>query len=133
MAGPDLCDARLSATTIWPGRSVGGEDAFDVGVEAGAVHRAVEHPGGDHAILGQARDEGLRVPMTERGMVDQALADGGPAGGLDEVGLQAGLINEHQSFQHVGHVRLARLNPHPAPLGDVGPQDLAGQQRFFYG
>jgi len=43
--------------------------------------------------LGKARDEGLGVPVAEGGVVDQALADGGPAGGLDEVGLQAGFAS----------------------------------------
>ena len=66
-------------------------------------------------------------------MVDETLADRSPAGGLDEVGLQARLIDEDEPFQHVGHVGLAGLNPDPAPLGHVGPQDFAGEQRFFYG
>ena len=67
-------------------------------------------------------------------MVDQARPDRGPAGGLDEVGLErssAGVsipridplsrldIDEHQHFQHVGHIRLAGVNPDPAPLGHV--------------
>jgi hypothetical protein len=69
--------------------------------------------------------------MTERGMVDQALADRGPSGGLDKVGLQAGLINEDQPFQHVGHVRLEGFDPEPSPLGHLWPQDFAGEQRFF--
>ena len=73
------------------------------------------------------------VPVTEGRVVDQALADRGPAGGLDEVGLQRGFVDEDQPFQHVGRVGLAGLNPDPAPLGHLGPQDFAGEQRFFYG
>ena len=83
--------------------------------------------------MAKACNEGLGVPVAEGRMVDEALADGGPAGGLNEVGLQARLVDEDQHFQHVGHVGLACLNPDPAPLGDVWPQDFAGEQRLFYG
>ena len=89
--------------------------------------------GRDQPVLGKTRDEGLGVPVAEGRVVDQALADRGPAGGLDKVGLEAGFVNEHQPFQHVGHLRLEGFDPGPAPLGHVGPQDFAGQQRFFYG
>ena len=41
-----------------------GELALDVGVEAGAVHRTVEHPRGDQATRAQACDEGLGVPLS---------------------------------------------------------------------
>ena len=111
----------------------GREFVQDVGLEAVAVHRAVEHPGGHQAVAAKAGDKGLGVPVAEGGMVDQARADRGPAGGLDEVGLEAGLVNEDQPFQHVGHVRLEGFNPHPASLGHVGAQDFAGEQSFFYG
>ena len=89
--------------------------------------------GRDQPVAPEARDEGLGVPVAEGRVVDQALADGGPAGGLDKVGLEAGFVNEHQPFPHVGHVRLEGFDPGPTPLGHVGPQDFAGQQRFFYG
>ena len=106
---------------------------LDVGVEADAVHCAVQHPRGDQAVLAQTRDEGLGMPVAEGGMVDQTLTDRGPTGGLDEVGLEGGFIDEDQHFQHVGHVWLAGLDPCPAPLGHVGTQLFAGEQRFFYG
>lgn len=83
--------------------------------------------------MGKTCDEGLGVPVAEGGMVDQALSDRGPAGRLDEVGFQARFIDEDQPFQHVGHVRLAGFDPDPAPLRHLGPQDFAGEQRFFYG
>ena len=109
------------------------ELVLDIGVEARPVHRAVEHPRGDQAVLGEARDERLCIPVSEGGVVDQAHPDRGPAGGLDEVGLQGRLIDEDQHFQHVGHVRLALLDPDPARFGHVGPQLFAGEQSFFYG
>ena len=89
--------------------------------------------GRDQPVAPKARDKSLGVPVAEGGMVDHALADGGPAGGLDKVGLEAGFVNEHQPFQHVGHLRLEGFDPNPAPLRDLWPQDFAGAQRFFYG
>lgn len=108
-----------------------GELALDVSIKAVAVHRTVQDPGCDQAVMAKACNKGLGVPVAEGRMVDEALADGCPAGVLDEVGLQARLVDEDQHFQHVGHVGLACLNPDPAPLGDVWPQDFAGEQRFF--
>ena len=110
-----------------------GEFAHDIGLETVAVHRTVQNPGGDQSVMGEARDEGLGVPVAEGRMVNQALSHRSPAGGLDEVGLEARLVDEDQPFQHVGPVRLAGFDPDPAPLGHLGSQDFAGEQCFFYG
>ncbi len=40
-----------------------GELGLDVGVEGGAVDRAVDHPGRHQAIGTQPGDEGLRAPL----------------------------------------------------------------------
>lgn len=92
-----------------------------------------ENLSGGQISAPNGRSPGLGVPVAEGGMLDEALADGGPAGGLDAVGLQARLVDEHQLFQHVGHVRLEDFDPGLASLGHLGAQDFAGQQRFFYG
>ena len=115
------------------GAQRGGEAMLDIRLETRAVHRPIQNPGGDQSVMTEPRDEGLCIPVSEGSVVDQALADRGPACGLDKVGLEACLVNEHQHFQHVGHVWLATLNPVPAPLDHVGPQLLTGQQSFFYG
>ena len=49
--------------------------------------------------MGKPRDEGLGVPMAEGRVVDEALANGSPSRGLDEVGLQTRLINRAFSDQ----------------------------------
>ena len=114
-----------------PGFERGGAFVLDIFLETRAVHRAVQHPGCYQTSAAEARDEGLGVPVAEGGMVDQAFADRGPAGGLDKVGLEARLVNENQPFQHVGHVRLADVHPVAPPLGHVGAQLFAGEQSFF--
>ena len=73
----------------------GGELLFHIGLETGAVHGAVQHPGRDQAVVTESGDEGLRIPMTEGGMVDQSLADRCPTGGLDEIGLEGGLVDKN--------------------------------------
>ena len=50
---------------------------LDIGVEAGAFHRAVQNPRGNQAVMDKARDKGLGVPMTEGGVIDQARTDRG--------------------------------------------------------
>ena len=82
--------------------------------------------------MGEACDERLGMPVAEGGMVHQAFADRSPTGGLYEAGLQGRLIDKDQSFQNVGHVMLAGFDPDPAPLGQVWPQDFAGEQSFSY-
>jgi len=44
---------------------------LDTDVEQLAVHRAVDHPGRVQPIMAQGRDEGLCVPVTKGGVVDQ--------------------------------------------------------------
>ena len=102
----------------------------DASLEAGAGHRTVTAPWRDQAVLGKARDEGLGVPVAEGGMIEQARADGGAAGGLAKAGLQAGFVDEDQPFQHVGHIRLEGSDPDLSPRGRLGPQDFAGAPRF---
>ena len=86
ICAPTACRPRRSVRAAAPQRR--GELALDVGVEAGAVHRTVQDPGCDQPVMSKARNEGLRVPVAEGCGVDEALADGGPAGRFDEVGLE---------------------------------------------
>ena len=58
------------------GAERGRELGLDIGGERGAVHRALDYPGRDQAILREAGDEGLRAPFPERSGADQPLAHG---------------------------------------------------------
>jgi hypothetical protein len=57
------------------------------------------------------RDEGLRAPMAERGMLDKPLVADRPAGTLGHAGFQPGFVNEGKTIQHIGHEGLAMGDP----------------------
>jgi hypothetical protein len=106
---------------------------FDIEFEALAVDRPLDHPGSGEPVAAQAGDEGLRLPVAERRVIDQALALGRPAGGLGELGVERGLVDEDQPFQGMAQEGLAVGDPEVARLGDVRPPLLGRAQGFFCG
>ena len=64
----------------------------DIGFKRGAVHRAFDHPGRNHAIRAQPGDEGLRIPRPERGRRLQTPAFQRPSAKAREVGFDASLV-----------------------------------------
>ena len=85
------------------------------------------------SIAAQGGDERLGAPVPKRGVVDQALADRGPAGGLHKLGIERCLVDESQPLQCVTHERLAPGDPEGARPRNIRPLLLGGEQRFFYG
>ena len=81
--------------------------------------------------MSEGCDESLGIPVPERCITDQPLADRGPSSGLDEVCLERSLISESQPFQRVAHEGLAMRSPDMASLGHIRPRDLTGEQRFL--
>ncbi len=114
----------------------------------------VDDPRRIEPIVAQSGDECPGIPMAKRGMANQPLADRGPAGGLDEIGLQRGFATRtfgssrktslsgmlrSSSVKRLirginrGTERLT-LGPPEAPrLRHIRPPGFAGKQRFFYG
>lgn len=82
-------------------------------------------------IMSQGTNEGLRAPMAKRCVIDKALAARSPAGRLGHIGLDRGFINESQSFQMVGHERLAFCDPDAAQVGDILALLLKRLEIFF--
>ena len=78
-------------------------------------------------------NEGLGVPVSKRGMIDQALPDRCPAGCFDHVGLEGGLVNKGKLLQMVAHIRLTARDPETPSQRDVRAHLLSREQRFFYG
>ena len=129
MTGVQTC-----ALPIYIARPQGrGELGFDVSFEAPPVDRAGDHPGRGQSIMAQPGDECLCIPMPERRMIDQPLADRRPAGGFHQLGVQRCLIDENQAFQRPTHERLAPVHPDPARLRHIRATLLRGEQSFFYG
>jgi hypothetical protein len=105
---------------------------LDVKVEQFAVDRAVDDPWRVQSVVPEGGNEGLGIPVAKGRVAYQPLADRSPAGGLDEIGLEGGFIDEGQPFQKVAHEGLALHSPTVTRSCDFGPLGLTGQQSFFY-
>ena len=110
----------------------GSELRLDVDVEGGPIHCAFEEPWGRQPMATQGGNEGLGVPVAERGRTGQPLALRGPAPQPGQLGGGRCLVDEGEAVRHGTHDRLALIDPHVAELGDVGACALLGQQGFFY-
>ena len=101
---------------------------FDIGQEAGTVHRALEDTRSRKAVVVQRCHEGQRLPVTMGPVRAQPLAPGAAAMTAGHVRLGPGLIQEHESAR----IKLAlRALPPAAALRDVRPILLGGRQAFF--
>ena len=105
--------------------------SLDVSFENEPVHRRVNDKGGDQGVTSQAGDEGLCLPMSERGFRKEPLALGATAAQARHLGRRSGLVQEDHPVWLKPHDRLARRGPFLARLLDVGPILLAGPQSFF--
>ena len=124
----DLWEPRLSMTTMSPGLSTWHELLLDIGAEALAVDRSVEDARRGEPVAAQRAEEGQRAPVAVRGEAAQALALGPPAAQRRHVGLDPGLVDEHQSPRVETGLPGA---PALSPARDVGAGLLKGEQRFF--
>lgn len=101
---------------------------LDIGAEALAVDRPVEHARCREPVAAQRAEEGPGAPVAVRGEAAQALALLPPATQGGHVGLDPRLIDEHQPpWIEIG----LKGPPAPSPPRDVGAGLLKGEQRFF--
>ena len=103
----------------------------DIEVEHLAVHCTVDDPRRVQPIMAEGSDQGLRAPVAEGRMIDQALSARCPAGGLGHVGLYRGFVDEGQPFEMVGHEGLALRDPDMAQVGHV-PALLFKRTEVFF-
>ena len=68
----------------------GRETLFDIGEEGLAVHRCFDHEGSNQLVMAQACDEGDRLPMSMRRVIDQSLAAWATSSGSHHVGADRG-------------------------------------------
>ena len=108
-----------------------GELGFDVSLEDAPIDRRIDDEGRGERAAAQAGDEGLRLPMSERGLGEKPLAFRATAAQARHLGGGSGLVHEDQSVRLQPHLRLANAGPFFARLFDVGTIVLAGAQNFF--
>jgi hypothetical protein len=130
-----LWAGRLSITTMSSGLRVGistcSTPAFagaGAGEEGLAGHRAIEHHRRGQAVAPQRGDKGGGLPVTERGLGQQAPAARGAAVEPGHLGAGAGLVDEDEL---VSVDEGLRRPPNAAPGGDVRTVLLGGAERLF--
>jgi len=112
----------------WPER--GDEHAFDIGEEAGGVHRSVEHHRRGEGVVAQRPHECRGFPMSVRdGRATAPAASGAPieAGHL---GGGSSLVDERQAL---GIEPCAKLGPEAPAFYDVRTILFGGVRGFFEG
>ncbi len=106
------------------------EDLFNVGEEAGPVHRAVEDPGGGEPRHPQRGDEGAALPPPLGGVIGDPLAAGAAPIPPQEIGGDPGFIEKDEA----GRVeRRSGRRPLRAGGRDVRAIVFGRAHRFFYG
>ena len=106
----------------------GRETLFDVGEEGFSVHRPLDDEGSNHFVVTQTCDEGNRLPMSVRSVVDQSIAARAASPGSHHAGGDGGLIKKHQS----GGIQQALLTePASSRAGYIRSVLLASVERFF--
>jgi hypothetical protein len=132
--------AASAAALLWPADCPGwhiarlegwGELGFDVSLEDAPIYRRVDDERRGERAAAQAGDEGLRLPVSERGLREKPLAFQATAAQARHLGGGSGLVQEDQSVRLKPHLRLANAGPFFARLFDVGTIVLAGAQNFF--
>jgi hypothetical protein len=102
--------------------------AFNIGEEAGSVHRSVNYERGNDPIMAQTRHQrdGLPVPVWNR--PDQSFTTGAAAPKPHHVGTAGSFVDEHQpgGVQHE-----LRFPPAPACGCHIAPLLFGGVQGFF--
>lgn len=109
-----------------------GQLRFDVDIERVPVHGALEDPWRDEGTGGQARDEGLGSPPSERSLAEQALANGAAAPQSCHVGLDGRLVDKDQPVRQPAHARLPPIQPFTPGLPEGGALTFLGGQPFLY-
>jgi hypothetical protein len=106
----------------------GNEYLLDIGKEALAVNRTIDHARRVEPVAPQSRQECQRSPFAERCLGEEPLASRASSVCARHVGFGPGLVDEDQTRRiELSLVFLPALTP---PF-DVGPILLGGVQTFF--
>jgi hypothetical protein len=100
----------------------GHQHLLNIGQEACAIDRTVEHAGRIDAVHAQRGNESQGAPASVRGPADETLAPTAPATQRRHVCFDPGLVDEHQP----AGINLPPISsPVGAATGDVGPLTAA--------
>ena len=94
---------------------------LDIGIEDAPVHRPVDDEGSGERVGAQSGDEGLRLPVSERGLGLETLALEVTPALARHLGIGSRLIQEDKPVRFEPHRGLAFVHPFAALLGHVGP------------
>ncbi len=101
---------------------------LDIGEEADAVDRPVEDKGRGELVTAQRREEGHGLPVAMGRVAVQTPALRPPAPDRRHVGLDPGLVDEHQAFG----IKPGLPGPPSLPVpGDRRPGLFKSEQGFF--
>ena len=106
-----LWAGRLSRMTTSPGSMGRSQLGFDVSLEDPPIHRRVDDERRGERVAAQAGDEGLRLPMSERGLGEKPLALQATAAQARHLGGGSGLVKEDEPARLKPHLRLANADP----------------------
>lgn len=81
--------------------------------------------------MAQGRDEGLRSPVTERGLHLQPLSPARPPPQPCHLGCGPGFVDKDEPFQSSLHPRLPVRLPYAPGVNNVSAIGFARQQSFF--
>ena len=115
-------------TTMSPGFSTGSRICSTQARQALAVDRAVKDAWCCEAVAAQGPEEGQRAPVAVRGEAAQAFALCAPAAQWRHVGLDPGLVDEHQALRIETTLPGA---PTPTTASDIVTRLFEREQRFF--
>ncbi len=105
---------------------------FDINVERIAIHWAGYDPGRRQLVVPQASDEGLGAPFAKRRIRLETLSPFCPTTQPRHLGIDGGLVDEHQAARFTSHPGLPAIDPDPAPLGNISACAFRCHQLFFY-
>ena len=102
-----------------------------VGVEGSTVHRTRDYPRSDNPLAGQARNQGLIAPPSERGSPLETSALLAAPVHARHIRVCTGLVDKNQPLRPLAHDLLPPypVTPRVSYLGFVA---LLGNQPFFY-
>ena len=136
--GPGRLNERADASDVMRRQVVGHHDVahvqrgdenlVDIGEEALAIHRAIQHTGGRETGDPEGGDEGARLPVALRGVIGDSLAPQAPPVPTQQLGRDATFIKKDEA---AGIERRGVGLPRAAGGPDIRPVVFGRANRFF--